>query len=146
MYQTQFLPFPAIPICPPFVDDCDLFINNISTSTTPGPPGPPGPQGPPGPPGTPGLVPVTEVTTAEYTALSTDYFLCVLHAGQVIITLPIGILGTVYIVKDCDGNASPATPIIVQGTAQNVDIGTATINASFGSLTFIFNGTNWSIV
>ena len=108
--------------------------------------GPIGATGATGPIGIPGLVPVTEVTTPEYTALSTDYFLCVTHAGQVIITLPTGIIGTVYIIKDCNGNASVATPIIIQGTGQNVDIGTAVINTSFGSITVIFNGTEWSIV
>jgi len=96
--------------------------------------------------GNPSPVTVTDVTTPEYTATATDYFLCVTHAGQVVITLPTGILGTVYIIKDCDGNASPTTPIIVQGTGQNVDIGTATINTSFGSITVIFNGEAWSIV
>lgn len=149
-YQNQGL-FP--PICPiPFYEDVDYLINSVVVNGGTGPPGPPGPTGPQGPigpagpPGTPGIVPVTEVTTPEYTALATDYFLCVTHAGQVVITLPTGILGTVYVVKDCDGNASVATPIIIQGTAQNVDIGTATIDVSFGSLTFIFNGTSWSIV
>ena len=123
-------------------------IINIGGSMVgpPGPPGPPGPAGPPGPPGLPSPVTVTEVTTPTYTALSTDYFLCVTHAGQVVITLPVGILGTVYVIKDCDGNASVAAPIIIQGTGQNVDIGTATINVSFGSITVIFNGTEWSIV
>ena len=96
--------------------------------------------------GNPSPVTVTEVTTPTYTALNSDYFLCVTHTGQVVITLPTGILGTVYIIKDCDGNASPATPIIVQGTAQNVDGGTATIDTSFGSISVIFNGTAWSIV
>ena len=105
-----------------------------------------GPPGPPGPPGNPSPVKVTQVTTPSYTALSTDYFLCVTHAGPVVITLPTGVLGVVYIIKDCDGNASFANPIIVQGTLQNVDIGTATINTSFGSLSVIFNGTAWSVV
>ena len=105
-----------------------------------------GEPGPPGPPGNPSPVAVTEVATAEYTALSTDYFLCVLVIAQVVITLPTGILGTVYIVKDCSGNASVASPIIIQGTAQNVDGGTATINVPYGSVTLIFNGTDWSLV
>jgi hypothetical protein len=90
-------------------------------------------------------VAVTDVATATYTALATDYFLCVLTVGPVTITLPTGTLGKVYIVKDCAGNAQ-AAPIVVQGTAQNVDGGTATINTNYGSLQFIFNGTEWSIV
>jgi hypothetical protein len=96
--------------------------------------------------GNPSPVTVTDVTTPEYTATAEDYFLCVDHAGQVVITLPTGILGTVYIVKDCSGNASVANPIIVQGTAQNVDGATSTINTPYGSLSFIFNGSEWSIV
>jgi hypothetical protein len=96
--------------------------------------------------GSPSPVHVTIVTTPTYTATATDYFICVEHSATVVITLPVGILGTVYIVKDCDGNASPAAPIIVQGTLQNVDGGTATINSPFGSLSFIFDGTKWNIV
>jgi hypothetical protein len=111
-----------------------------------GPPGPPGPPGPAGPPGTIGLVPVTDVATATYTALSTDYFLCVLTNAPVTITLPTGILGTVYIVKDCFGDAAN-NPITVQGTGgETVDGSTATINTNYGSLQFVFNGTDWSIV
>lgn len=116
----------------------------------PGPPGPPGPQGPqgiPGQPGTLGVVPVTNVATATYTALSTDYFLCVLTNGLVTITLPTGILGIVYIVKDCFGDAA-TNPITIQGTCGQLVDGsaTATINTNFGSLQFVFNGTDWSIV
>jgi hypothetical protein len=91
-------------------------------------------------------VPVTDVATATYTALTTDYYLCVLALGQVTITLPVGILGTVYVIKDCSGSASVINSIIVQGTGQNVDGSTASITAPFGSITVIFNGTDWSIV
>jgi hypothetical protein len=111
-----------------------------------GPLGPTGPTGPTGPAGTPGIVAVTDVATATYTALSTDYFLCVLTNGPVTITLPAGILGTVYIVKDCFGDAAN-NPITIQGTGgQLVDGSTATINADYGSITLIFEGTDWSIV
>jgi hypothetical protein len=120
----------------------DVFITNGGT----GPVGPPGPPGPPGPAGNPSPVAVTDVATATYTALSTDYFLCVLTNGLVTITLPTGILGTVYIVKDCFGDAAN-NPITIQGTGgQLVDGSTATINTNFGSLQFVFNGTDWSIV
>jgi hypothetical protein len=148
--QQQGMPFgwpmvPFLPVCPPLLEDIDI-INFNGGQGPPGPAGPPGPPGPAGPPGIPGLVPVTDVATAAYTATATDYFLCVLTIAQVIITLPPGILGTVYVIKDCSGNASVANPIIVQGTAQNVDIGTATINVPFGSITVVFNGSDWSII
>ena len=91
----------------------------------------------------PGNLPVTDVI-ADYTALPTDYFLCVLTVAPVTVTLPVGVLGKVYIIKDCSGNAAGA-PITVQGTGQNVDAGTATINVPFGSITVVFNGIDWSV-
>jgi len=96
--------------------------------------------------GNPSPVTVTNVTTPTYTALATDYFLCVDVAAPVTITLPTGILGTVYIVKDCDGDAN-TNPITINGTGgQLVDGSTATINSPYGSISLIFNGTGWSIV
>jgi hypothetical protein len=91
-------------------------------------------------------VPVTDVATATYNALSTDYFLCVLTNAPVTITLPTGILGTVYIVKDCFGNAAN-NPITIQGTGgETIDGSAGTVNINFGSITVVFNGAEWSIV
>jgi hypothetical protein len=116
----------------------DVFINGGT--------GPVGPPGPPGPPGNPSPVAVTDVAVATYTALPTDYFLCVLTNAPVTITLPTGVSGTIYIVKDCFG-AAATNPVTIQGTGgQLVDGSTATINTNFGSLQFVFNGTDWSIV
>ena len=97
--------------------------------------------------GNPSPVSVTNVTTPTYTALATDYFLCVnTTVNTVTITLPTGILGTVYIIKDCSGNAD-ANNITVVGTGgQLVDGSTATINSPYGSISLIFNGSDWSIV
>ena len=132
---TFFPPFPPFPIVPLYIpqsgSDNDI-INVGSGSINIG--------------GNPSPVTVTQVTTATYTATATDYFLCVDVAAPVTITLPTGILGTVYIVKDCDGDAF-TNPITIQGTGgELVDSGTATINTPYGSLSFIFNGTEWSIV
>lgn len=106
----------------------DIFYNTITVTTC-----------------KPSPVPVTIVTTPTYTATVRDYFLCVDHAGLVTITLPFGVVGTVYIIKDCSGNAFDY-PITIQGLAQTVDGGVAEINTNFGSITVIFNGTEWSIV
>lgn len=96
--------------------------------------------------GNPSPVTVTNVTTPTYTALATDYFLCVDTATDpVTITLPTGILGTVYIIKDCSGDAN-TNPITIQGTGQLVDGSTATINTPYGGIQVIFNGVDWSIV
>jgi hypothetical protein len=90
---------------------------------------------------------VTDVTTPTYTALATDYMLCVDTAtSAVTITLPIGILGTVYMIKDCSGNAD-TNNITIQGTGgQLVDGSSALINTPYGNVQVIFNGTEWSIV
>jgi hypothetical protein len=140
--QQQIMPF-GWPMIPFVAAQCpDIDVINFRGS---GQPGPVGPAGPPGPPGLVSPVKVTQVTT-DYTATVTDYFIYVVHGAQVVITLPTSVIGTVYIIKDGDGNASPTTPIIVQGTLQNIDNGTAAITTSFGSITVIFNGSSWSIV
>ena len=97
--------------------------------------------------GNPSPVSVTNVTTPTYTALATDYFLCVnTTVNTVTITLPSGILGTVYIIKDCSGNADTNNITVVGTGGQLVDGSTATINSPYGSISLIYNGSDWSIV
>lgn len=129
-----FPPFPPFPVVPLYVPGSNNDTINVGGGTII--------NG-----GNPSPVTVTEVTTPEYTATAEDYFLCVDTAtAPVAITLPTGILGTVYIVKDCTGNAD-TNNITVAGTGgESVDSSTATINTPYGSLSFIFNGTEWSIV
>jgi hypothetical protein len=111
----------------------------------PGPPGPAGPPGPTGPPGTPGLVPVVEVTTSPFEAALTDYYLAVDVGEPTSIVLPVSPTGTVFVIKDIDGDA--ATNPITITTATTIDGATsALINANYGSITLIFNGTEWNIV
>lgn len=91
------------------------------------------------------IVPVTDVTTTPYTPGATEYFLCVDVAGPASIVLPTSVVGKVYVVKDCDGDAS-TNPIIITATGSTIDGSvSATINVDYGSLTFVFNGTEWSI-
>lgn len=112
-----------------------------------GPPGPPGPIGPAGPPGTIGLVPVTLVTESPFTPTLADYLLDVNFDGAGSIVLPVSPTGTVFIVKDISGAAGTNT-ITVSATGGVLIDGSATalINTNYGSLTFIFNGTEWDIV
>lgn len=155
-YQYQTLRPLIIPIPGmfPFIDDCDLFINSvINGSSLPGPPGPPGPVGPPGPigpagpPGTPGLVPVTIVDATPYNVLLTDYFIGVDVAAPASVVLPVSPVGTVFIVKDIDGDAT-TNPITVTATGGTLIDGAAStiINAPYGALQFVFNDTEWNIV
>jgi hypothetical protein len=119
----------------------DIFYNSSGV-------GPPGPPGPPGPAGNPSPVAVTIVNTSPYIALPTDYDLAV-TANAVIpasVVLPVSPVGTVYIVKDTSGVAN-INPITVSAIASTIDGAvSATINSPYGSLTFIFNGTEWNIV
>lgn len=149
--QMQTLPIlpPLFPIFP-FVPDHDLFINSvigggIGIPGPQGPPGPAGPAGPAGPPGIPGLVPVTLVTTTPYLADLTDYYLVVGVAAPVSIVLPVAPAGTVFVVKDTDGDAS-TNPITITATTNIDGAPSAIINTDYGSLTLIFNGVEWNIV
>lgn len=121
----------------------DIFINGGTGPA--GPPGPPGPQGIQGPPGTPGLVPVTIVTTTPYLVPLTDYAVEVNVAGPSSVVLPVSPTGTVFIVKDISGAAS-TNPITITASTNIDGAPSATINVNYGSLTFIFNGTEWGIV
>lgn len=65
----------------------------------------------------------------------------------VAVTLPAGVLGRVFNIKDGLGLAAPATPITITPTAGTVDgAATATIDAPYGSLTLVYNGTQWLIL
>ena len=151
--NTQFgylLPFYNGAICPvPYIDDRDLFIysNIIGPPGPPGPQGPQGPIGPQGPAGIPGLVPVTIVTTTPFNVALTDYFLGVDVASAASVVLPASPLGTVFIIKDIDGDAL-TNPITITATGGVLIDGSAnaTINAPYGALQFVFNGTEWNIV
>lgn len=143
MHQYQSINPLLLPFVPTYIapisgfgqsiNDSDTNIINVGSGSIGGNPSP---------------VTVTQVTTTTYTALSTDYFLCVdTFTHSTTITLPVGILGTVYIIKDCSGN-SATNPITIQGTGgQLVDnSASAVINTNFGGIEVIFNGTEWSIV
>jgi len=116
-----------------------------------GPTGPTGPigltgaTGPTGPAGTVGLVSVTDVTTTPYNALLTDYYLAVDVAAAASIVLPVSPTGTVFIIKDIDGDAA-TNPITITASTTIDGAASATITADYGSVTLIFNGTEWNIV
>lgn len=163
MDQRQSLPFgwpmapfiPPIlpPACPPpptpgYINDADIFIN----STVVGPPGPPGPEGPTGPIGPTGPsgsladVPVTLVDEETYTPTANEYFLGVIYDGTVTITLPPGIVGKVYVVKDSVGDAN-TNPITVVAAGSTIDSLTSYIlNTDWGSISLIYNGIEWNVV
>lgn len=65
----------------------------------------------------------------------------------VAVTLPVGVLGAAFTIKDGLGLASIATPITITPTAGTIDgAATATISAPYGALTFIYDGVEWLII
>jgi hypothetical protein len=154
LQQQQQGPFgwpigPFIPIAP-IIDDCDLFINSNIVGP-PGPPGPPGPQGDPGPigpqgpPGIPGLVPTTIVSVSPFNVTLEDYYLAVAVPIPASVILPASPTGTVFVIKDIEGDAT-INPITITASTTIDGAASATINSPYGSITLIFNGVEWNIV
>jgi len=98
-------------------------------------------------------VPVTTVTQiAPYVATTSDYFIAMNVPAASVVNLPAGPTGKVYIVKDAAGKAGPVVSgglnnTITVSDATTIDgAASAIINVNYGSLTLIFNGTEWNIV
>lgn len=65
----------------------------------------------------------------------------------VAVTLPAGVTGQVFYLKDGLGLAAPATPITITPAAGTIDgAATAVIDAPYGSLTMVYNGTQWLLL
>jgi hypothetical protein len=140
----QYQPMPPSDIC----DIVDFDPVNIVYGP-PGPPGPPGPQGPQGPKGDTGSlanVPVTLVDEATYSPTVDEYFLGVIYNNTVTITLPVGVVGKCYVVKDSVGDAS-TNPITVTTTGSTID-GEASyvLDSDWSSIGLIYNGIEWNVV
>jgi len=86
-----------------------------------------------------GLINV-KLTAINYTALATDYYIGAIKK-DIIITLPLGVIGKVYIVKNqVEGN------IKVKGTSQNLDSSGDKTLGTEQSLFVVFDGTRWNII
>ena len=98
-------------------------------------------------------IPIFAIRTAVATPIAvvaaTDDIIDVAVPGPVAVavTLPAGVLGQSFTIKDGLGLAAPATPITITPAAGTIDgAATATINAPYGSLTLVYNGTQWLIL
>lgn len=86
----------------------------------------------------------TDVNTATYTVQDEDYYLGVIYAGAVTITLPSSPnSGRVLVVKDETGNAS-SNPITVSGTVDNDSEGFI-LQIDNGAITLIYRD-GWRII
>ena len=91
----------------------------------------------------------TAVATPIAVVNATDDVIDVAVPGPVAVAvnLPAGVLGREFTIKDGLGLAAPATPITITPAAGTIDgAATATIDAPYGSLTFVYNGTQWLIL
>jgi len=89
------------------------------------------------------------VATPVVVSATTDDVISVQVPGPVpvAVTLPAGVTGKTFTIKDGLGLAAPATPITITPTAGTIDgAATATINAPFGSLTLVYDGVQWILV
>lgn len=89
------------------------------------------------------------VATPIAVSAATDDIVSVQVPGPVAVavTLPAGVLGQEFTIKDGLGLAAPATPITITPTLGTIDgAATAVINVPYGSLTFVYNGTQWLII
>ena len=90
------------------------------------------------------------VATPVVVSAITDDVISVQVPGPVpvAVSLPAGVVGTTFTIKDGLGLAAPATPITITPTLPDTidGAGSATINAPFGSLTLVFDGGQWILI
>ena len=88
----------------------------------------------------------TTVVTADYSATNDDYYIGVNSAVATTITLPAGIDGKMFIIKDELGPGSGN--ITIQGTGGETIDGSATFTntVTYGSVSVVFRGTEWHVV
>ena len=86
------------------------------------------------------LINVT-LTGTDYTVLASDYYIGATN-NNITITLPLGILGTVYYIK----NQSIGSITVVGTSGETLDSSLFKTLNSGAAITCVFDGTNWSII
>jgi len=95
------------------------------------------------------IVAVRIAVATPVAVVTTDDVVSVEVPGPVAVavTLPAGVTGQVFNIKDGLGLAAPATPITITPAAGTIDgAATATIDAPYGSLTLVYSGVEWKIL
>jgi len=95
------------------------------------------------------IIAVRTAVATPVAVVNTDDVVDIAVPGPVAVAvnLPAGVLGRVFNIKDGLGLAAPATPITITPAAGTIDgAATATIDAPYGSLTLVYNGTQWIIL
>jgi len=88
---------------------------------------------------TPGAYPYT-------TLISDDVILVDTSAARTITPLASPVTGTRYVIKDNVGSAA-ANNITITPSGKNIDgAASSTVNINYGSVTIVYNGTQWNII
>ncbi len=93
------------------------------------------------------VIKVTTPGAYPYTTLTTDHLILVdTSAARTINLIAAPVTGTLYYIKDSVGSAA-ANNITITPAAGNIDgAASKTIASNYGSMTIVYNGTEWSIV
>lgn len=97
----------------------------------------------------PDILAVRIAVATPDTVLTTDEVVSYEVPGPVAVavTLPAGVTGQVFYLKDGLGLASPLTPITITPAAGTIDgSATAVINSPYGALTLVYSGVEWKIL
>ena len=84
--------------------------------------------------------------TGSYTATADDEYIGVYSAAAVTITLPVGVTGRVYIIKDEYGQGSGKITIKPSGTEQIDNKADYIISVPNQSVSVVFRGGQWRII
>lgn len=84
--------------------------------------------------------------TSNYTATANDEYIGVYSAGAVTITLPIGVTGRVYTIKDEYGQGSGKITIQPSGLEKIDNQNTYIISVPNQSVSVVFRGGQWRII
>lgn len=90
---------------------------------------------------------VTAISSSPYVVLTTDVVILV-DTVPMTVTLPASpVDGQTFIIKDRTGNAIGANSVTISGNGNNIDGNPSEdIKSKFGSITIIFEGSDWSII
>lgn len=96
------------------------------------------------------IVAVRIDTSTTVAILTSDYIVSVEPVSTVTavaISLPAGVTGQVFNIKDGNGTATPVRPYTITPAAGTIDgAATAVINAPFGSVTLVYDSIQWLIL
>jgi hypothetical protein len=82
-----------------------------------------------------------KLTKVNYTAIASDYYIGAIDSG-ITITLPKGVLGKIYVVKNQDN----AIITVKSTTPEKINGASSQILSTNQAITVIFTGTQWEII